>query len=184
MQAGITIHNASSSADIESIRTLLREYARHLNASLGANHICLDSYEEELAGLPGVYSPPRGALLLASDGAEPAGCGALKPLSPNRALDPAEVACEMKRLWVRPPFRARGLGLKLAQALLRCARKQGYTAIYLDTIPVAMQSANRIYKNLGFEQVERYSANPVLAGDSTLDVRFYRRSLTSPEPPL
>lgn len=173
----ISIREASSSADVESIRILLREYAGHLNASVGAEHICMDSYEDELAGLPGSYTPPAGALLLALDDSEPAGCGALKPLSPTRVLDSAEVACEMKRLWVRPQFRGRGVGRKLAMALLRCARKQGYTAMYLDTIPAAMQNANRIYTSLGFEQVERYGVNPLLGVESALDVKFYRCSL-------
>lgn len=173
----ISIREASSSADLENIRILLREYAGHLNASVGTEHIRMDSYEDELAGLPGAYSPPRGTLLLASDGSEPAGCGALKPLSPSRVLHSAEVACEMKRLWVRPQFRGRGLGRKLAMALLRCARTQGYTAMYLDTIPAAMQNANRIYISLGFEQVDRYGVNPLLDVESALDVKFYRCAL-------
>ena len=173
----ISIREASSSADLQRVRTLLREYAGHLNASVGAEHINLDSYEEELSRLPGPYAAPRGTLLFASEGGEPAGCGALKPLSPSRVLDSAEVACEMKRLWVRPQFRGRGLGLQLAEVLLLCARKQEYTAVYLDTIPAAMQTANRIYASLGFEQVERYGVNPVLGADTMLDVKFYRCSL-------
>jgi len=173
----VEIREASSSVDLESIRILLREYAGHLNACVGAEHICMGSYEEELAGLPGAYSPPQGTLLLASDGGEPAGCGALKPLSPSRILDAAEVACEMKRLWVRPQFQGRGLGRKLAAALVHYARKQGYTAMYLDTIPAAMQTANRIYTSLGFEQVERYGTNPLLGVEPALDVKFYRCSL-------
>ncbi len=91
MQAGLTIREASSPADIESIRALLREYALCLNASLGSEHICLDSYEKELAGLPGLYSPPQGVLLLAFDGNEHAGCGALKALVPNRTTEPREL---------------------------------------------------------------------------------------------
>lgn len=171
------IREASSDADLESVRVLLREYAEYLNASLGEEHICLESYEKELNELPGAYAPPGGVLLIAFENGRPAGCGAFKPLSPKRAFDQEEVACEMKRLWVRPEFRGRGIGEKLALALMRCARERGYTAMYLDTVPTAMQAANRIYRDLGFEEVARYGTNPVLATDSPLDVKFYRCSL-------
>ncbi len=84
----------------------------------------------------------------------------------------------MKRLWVRPQFRGRGLGLKLTQTLLDYARKKGYTAAYLDTIPAAMQTAHRIYRTLGFELVEQYGTNPVLGPNPALEVKCYRYSLS------
>ena len=46
---------ATTPEKIETVRVLLREYAAYLNQSLGEEHICLDDYEKELAGLPGPY---------------------------------------------------------------------------------------------------------------------------------
>src|SRR5208282_820086 len=109
----------------------LREYAAYLNQSLGEEHICLSEYEKELAGLPGVYAEPQGAILLAIAEEKPAGCIALKPLKPTRAIEAGEAACEMKRLWVRPEFRGQSLGLILAEELIRYARSQSYKSMYL-----------------------------------------------------
>ncbi len=116
------LRRATSIEELEVVRALLREYAGYLNRSLGEKHICLDAYEEELASLPGVYAPPRGEILLAwvetPEGDMPAGCAALKPLQPNRAVEAGESACEMKRLWVTPAFRGQSIGRALADQLI------------------------------------------------------------------
>jgi len=168
---------ATLSEQIETVRVLLREYAGYLNESLGEEHICLEEYEKELAGLPGVYAEPRGAILLAFAEEKPAGCIALKALKPSRAVEPGESACEMKRLWVRPEFRGRSVGTALAEGLIEHARKLGYTAMYLDTVPYAMRSANRIYQKLGFERVDRYNTNPILGQHPSVPVEFFRLNL-------
>jgi len=164
---------------IETVRSLLREYAAYLNQSLGEEHICLEDYEKELAGLPGIYAEPQGAILLAMAEDKPAGCIALKPLKPSRAIAPGEAACEMKRLWVRPEFRGRSIGRILAEELIEHARGLGYTAMYLDTVPTAMESANGIYQKLGFEPVDRYNTNPILGQHPSVAVEFFRLALDS-----
>jgi putative acetyltransferase len=172
-----TIRPAVTAKDLEIVRALLREYAGYLNQSLGEEHICLENYERELAGLPGLYAAPQGTILLAYAAGEAAGCAVLKPLQPNRATEPGEVACEMKRLWVRPEFRGKSIGLALAEELIAYAREQGYTAMYLDTVPAAMQSANSIYQKMGFQRVERYNTNPILGANPAVAVEFYRLEL-------
>jgi ribosomal protein S18 acetylase RimI-like enzyme len=174
MPATVTIRPATTARDLETAKALLREYAAYLNQSLGEEHICLESYERELANLPGVYAGPQGTILLACAGEEPAGCVALKPLKPDRAIEPGDAACEMKRLWVRPEFRGQSIGLMLARELIQHAQRQGYTAMYLDTVPAAMQSANAIYKKLGFQSVERYNTNPILGLNPAVAVEFFR----------
>jgi putative acetyltransferase len=79
---------AASVTNLDEIRAMLREYAAWLEVDL-----CFQNFEEELAGLPGSYAPPRGRLLIADD----AGCVALRPID--------EETCEMKRLYVRPEHR-------------------------------------------------------------------------------
>jgi GNAT superfamily N-acetyltransferase len=169
--------------DLGTVRTLLREYAAYLNTSVGQEHICLENYEKELITLPSPYQAPGGVILLAAVEGEPAGVIALKPLMPLRSAFPGERACEMKRLWVRPQFRGLRLGSLLSERLIEQARKCGYTAIYLDTMPATMAAANRIYTKLGFAPVERYGDNPVLrqqpgcTDNRSPDVVFLRREI-------
>ncbi len=176
----VTLCPALTPEHVETARLLLREYAAYLNQSLGEEHICLDSYEEELAALPGPYAPPRGVLLLAFDGGRPAGCAALKPLNPVRSAVAGETACEIKRLWVNPEFRGQSIGSSLARELIAIATRQRYSAMYLDTVPAAMASANAIYRSLGFQPVERYNTNPILGIHPAVAVEFFRLPL-SPE---
>jgi ribosomal protein S18 acetylase RimI-like enzyme len=163
--------------DADLCRTLMREYTRFLNRSVGGEHICVDSLEEELAALPGSYAEPAGAVLLAFEDETPAGCVALKPLKLDHPAMPEERACEMKRLWVRPAQQGTGLGRKLAEAIIDVAQQRGYTAMYLDTMPQSMQAAYRLYCAMGFIPVQRYNQNPVLRQSDALEIAFLRRGL-------
>jgi putative acetyltransferase len=104
--------------------------------------------------MPGKYSPPGGALLLArNDTHEAIGCVALRPL----LLDGC---CEMKRLYVAPSGRGTGVGKALATATIEEARKLGYRSIRLDTLPT-MESAQALYRNLGFKEIKAYYDTPL-----------------------
>ena len=103
-------------------------------------------------------------LLLALVDGEVAGCCALRPLD---SVDYAN-ACEMKRLFVRKPFRGFGLGRQLAEATLDAARTSGYRSVLLDTLD-DMESARALYAELGFEDIAPYYHNP-LAGAHYLKV--------------
>lgn len=138
-------------AEFESLREILLEYARGLGVDL-----CFQQFDQELAGLPGEYAPPRGALLLAKVGGEVAGCCAL------RAIDNADYpnAAEMKRLYVRDAFRGLGLGRQLAEAAMDAARQGGYACVLLDTLS-DMEAARTLYTDLGFEEIPPYYHNPI-----------------------
>jgi putative acetyltransferase len=139
---------AQSTAHIEQARELFLEYARSLGFSL-----CFQNFDQELANLPGDYSPPRGRLLLAEFEGELVGCVALHKLENE--------ICEMKRLYLRPQFRGKGLGRALAARIIAEARHIGYSRLRLDTVESAMQDAVAMYLKLGFRKIDPYCENPM-----------------------
>jgi putative acetyltransferase len=149
---GVSVHirPASIPAELAQVRALLREYEVELDVDL-----CFQGFEQEMASLPGDYTPPRGALLVAEVAGAIAGCVALRPLD-ARSLE----ACEMKRLYARPAFRGRRVGRALAEAVIAEARRIGYRAMRLDTLPV-MTEAQALYVRLGFVDIAPYRDNPV-----------------------
>jgi putative acetyltransferase len=142
------IRQVNKPADIEEIRQLFREYADWLQVDL-----CFQGFAQEISHLPGDYSPPSGRLLLACEGNLIGGCVCL------RKLDGA--VCEMKRLFVRPEFRGRGMGRALTEAVIAEAKQIGYERMRLDTLPQQMNDAIALYRSLGFEPIEAYYNNPV-----------------------
>jgi len=139
---------AQSAEEITGARGLFKEYA----AGLGID-LCFQSFEKELAELPGAYAPPAGRLLIAIDENQTGGCVALRKI--------ADGVCEMKRLYVRPGFRGTGLGHTLADAIILAAREIGYQRMRLDTLPGKMDRAIAMYRSLGFKEIGPYYDTPV-----------------------
>jgi len=142
------LHQAESPAQIAAIRELFLEYAKSLSFNL-----CFQSFDQELASLPGDYAPPDGRLLLATQQGSPRGCVALHKL--------ADGICEMKRLYVRPQFRGKGFGKILAERVIADAREIGYQKLRLDTVESDMGTAIAMYRKLGFREIAPYRANPI-----------------------
>jgi len=143
----VDIVPAASPEQIATARLLFTEY----EASLGIE-LSFQGFAREVAELPGAYAPPAGRLFLATDGAEPAGCIALRPLGDG--------ICEMKRLYVRPSVRGARLGRRLAETVIREARAIGYARMRLDTLP-SMKEAFALYQTLGFREIAPYCENPI-----------------------
>jgi putative acetyltransferase len=143
----VRIRQAEAGADLRAAHDLFAEYADSLGIDLSFQDL-----DRELDELPGAYAPTEGRLLLALMEEEAAGCVALRDLG--------EGVCEMKRLYVRPAFRGRGLGRLLAEAVIDEARAAGYRRMRLDTLP-SMAEAIPLYRSLGFREIEPYRFNPV-----------------------
>ena len=144
----LTITPAASSTQIVQARELFLEYAASLGFSL-----CFQNFDQELAGLPGEYAPPEGRLLLAEYEGQLAGCVALHKLEPG--------ICEMKRLYLRPQFRGKGLGRALAEHLMAEAHQIGYLRMRLDTVEPVMKDAVAMYRAMGFREIASYRPNPI-----------------------
>ncbi|MAT25257.1 MAG: hypothetical protein CMN31_04925 [Sandaracinus sp.] len=142
--------------DLRAVRRLFEAYQRELGVDL-----CFQGFPEELAGLPGAYAPPDGALMVAERGGALVGCGALRP-QPGAGPEVAEI----KRLYVCPEARGGGLGRRMSLVLMAHARGLGYAQVVLDTLS-RLEAACRLYEGLGFRLRPPYVPNP------EPDVRYY-----------
>lgn len=147
MRIDIEILDAHEGALVAEARVLFEEYRGELGIDLG-----FQDFDRELAELPGAYAPPGGCLLVARFEGRAAGCAAFRRFEPS--------VCEMKRLFVRPEYRALKIGRELAIRLVERARASGYERLVLDTLPT-MESAQRLYESLGFRDAPPYRYNPV-----------------------
>jgi GNAT superfamily N-acetyltransferase len=169
--------------ELDDVRDLFLEYAHSLGVDLS-----FQNFDEELASLPGDYDPilvarwdgevagclamhrwsetsvipsrPSTSLGTNSDGEESPALHEAGDSSPSERLGMTRDVCEMKRLYVRPEFRAHKIGRALAERIIDEARTRGYRAMRLDTLP-AMQGAMRLYESLGFIDIAPYRYNPI-----------------------
>jgi ribosomal protein S18 acetylase RimI-like enzyme len=144
-----SITQVSTTSDLKDTIELFQEYAASLNIDLS-----FQDFDSEVAKMPGIYSPPRGVLLLArSEDGQAIGCVEI------RCLDEFG-SCEMKRLYVSPRGRGMGLGSALALQAIEQARRLNYHRVRLDKLQ-SMTSAKKLYQKLGFVEIEPYYHNPL-----------------------
>lgn len=144
----VTIRQIESEGDLRSVGTLFQEYAQLLQDREDCG---FQGVLDEIPLLPADYVPPDGRLLLAKVGLEIAGCGGLRKLN--------EKFCEIKRVYVRPEFRGKGIGRKITLELLALARKIGYSHARLSTTPVLTEAID-LYESLGFKRIAPYCEDP------------------------
>ena len=138
---------ADDTTELEHVRGFFRQYAAWLGVDLS-----FQGFADEIANLPGAYGAADGRLFYAEVDGQPAGCVGIRRFS--------EGVCEMKRLYVDPVFRGRGVGRKLALAAIKAAHLFGYRRILLDTVP-SMRIAVKLYRELGFKEVPAYYPSPI-----------------------
>jgi GNAT superfamily N-acetyltransferase len=156
----VTLLRATGGPALHEVRELFREYVTSI-----PGRPAVPEFDQELRTLPGKYGPPGGTLILARLRIGPVGCAGVRPLTEGR--------CELKRVYVRPIARGRGIGRRLVEATLEFAERAGYRTMMLDTLP-EMTEALALYASLGFTQVPAYWDHPVAGA------RFFARPLRRP----
>lgn len=148
-----------AATDLEIVRTLFREYAKTLPIALD-----FQGFEDELASLPGKYAAPDGCLVIARVEGNVAACIALRRFDAQTG--------EIKRLYVRPTYRGRGLAKQLTVRMLEEATRIGYERVVLDTLR-SMTPAVSLYRSMGFQEIEAYYPNP-------FDAVYFEKQLKTP----
>lgn len=135
----------------EELIPLYREYAELLIKTdpVFTKSLAQQNYDEEIANLEEKYGLPKGRIYLLYADEKLAGCVGMKP------SEPADQYAELKRLYVRPEFRGRNLGERMVRRIMEEARAEGYAFLRLDTLP-GLKSALKLYRRLGFYEVEPY----------------------------
>jgi putative acetyltransferase len=138
---------ASTAKHFEDAKSIFKEYQKFIGIDL-----YFQDFQSELKEIPGKYSAPRGAIILAYNKQTCAGCVALRPVS--------ESVCEIKRLFVKPEFQGKSIGRELASRIIMKAIAIGYLKMRLDTLDT-MEPAMHLYRQLGFKEIAPYYHNPI-----------------------
>mgnify|MGYP003328006538 CR=1 FL=1 len=138
----------------EEIKALFTEYTQMLvdNDPVFASYLELQNYDDEIENLEHKYGSPDGRLYIALLNGAAVGSVGLKKIDGE--------SCELKRMYVRPEYRGRGLAEYLARLILNDAKEAGYKYILLDTLPF-LQAAQKLYRKVGFYEIEKYNDSPM-----------------------
>ena len=152
--ASLHVREARWPEELPVVHGLISLYFESLRADANVPpELRMKDRAPELAGLLARHGDPSAAMLLAFADEQVSGCAAVQKLTSR------ERAAEMKRLYVLPEARGRGVGRALIQACAAWARERGARELLLDTLPEAMPGAVRLYRSLGFAATERYNEN-------------------------
>jgi putative acetyltransferase len=143
----LTLAQPQSAEDWNQARALVEEYAASLQLDLS-----FQNFAHELEHFSSEYSAPAGAFLLAREQGNYLGCVGVRRFASEDG--------EIKRLYVTPAARGRGIGMLLARGIVAEARRLGYARLLLDTLSF-MQEAQSLYASLGFRKTAAYRYNPL-----------------------
>ena len=158
----ISIIEAVEPQDVAAVERLLRDYLLWMRRRYRDHLDMIDAYfdepewESELAGLPGHYGAPFGAIVLALVDGMPAGCVMLRGIGEN--------VSEMKRLFVRPAFRNLGLAKRMIERVMQLSCKRGYAHMRFETGALQTE-AEQLYRTMGFRRIPPYGASSALLRD-------------------
>jgi GNAT superfamily N-acetyltransferase len=151
----ISIHQTETEQDRALVRDLFWEHLDWANARLneeyGINFDIESMVERDMAKLE-IFLPPDGRLLLATEGGRAVGIACMRRIREDMG--------EIKRMYVRPEFRGRGIGRALLEALLAEAQEIGYPRVRLDSTRF-MKAAHALYRSAGFQEIEPYAESEI-----------------------
>jgi GNAT superfamily N-acetyltransferase len=149
------IHQVESREDRALVRELFWEYLewanKRLNEEYGINFDIASMVEKDMAKLD-IFLPPHGRLLLAVKENHGAGLACMKRIRDDMG--------EIKRMYVRPEFRGKGIGRALLEALIAEAKEIGYPRLRLDSTRF-MKAAHALYRSVGFYEIEPYPESEI-----------------------
>jgi putative acetyltransferase len=168
----VRIIEATTAEQVDAVRTIFGEYASSMGWDMSTSWIA-----QEMTGLPGSYAPPRGSLMLACVGDEPAGALGLQAVPEASRVERvgAERAGELKRLFVRSAFRRHGVGRSLMERAETEGRARGYDSLVLTTSAEMMPLAQRLYEALGYRETAPYRNDMPWP-----EIRWMRKDLAGP----
>lgn len=147
------IIDAIANQRLSEARTLVLEYQQQLGVDL-----CFQDFDQEIDNLEHFYAAP-GRFFLATDQHDHAiGCVGYHPIETDPSV--SQKHAEIKRLYVQPASRSGGLGRRLVELVMQCAKEEGFDRLCLDTLP-QLEVAIGLYERLGFEETEPYCENPL-----------------------
>jgi putative acetyltransferase len=94
-----------------------------------------------------MFEEPHGAFIAARIDGRPVGCGGIARFDETRG--------ELKRMYVEPGSRGRGLGRQLLEALEEAALRLGYVAVVLETGDKQPEALG-LYTSSGYERIPCY----------------------------
>ena len=140
------LKHCSTDRDFDQAKIITNKYVDWIDLDLSFQGI-----EDEMEKFSTMYGPPDGLFVLAYvDGALAGGVG-LRKLESQ--------ICEMKRLFVYDDYKGMQIGKIMCQEIIMHSRDRGYLKMRLDTL-ASMTSAQRLYQQLGFREIEAYRYNP------------------------
>ena len=146
----------------DEIKSLFTEYTEYLveNDVEFKKYLEIQKYDNEIENLEDKYGVPWGRLYIAFYENQVAGCIALRKLN--------DTQCEMKRLYVKPEFRNKGIAKMLVEKVISDSKEIGYSSMLLDTLPF-LQTAIKMYKKIGFYEIGCYNDSPL---DNTIYMKL------------
>lgn len=132
---------------IDVAKTLFKAYEQWIAIDLS-----FQNFDNELNSLPGCYSAPEGAIILAKEANQYIACVAFRPLTKTRA--------ELKRMFISDAYRGLGYSKLLLEQAISVAGKVGYKSLVLDTLP-NMKAAKSLYCKYGFKPIDPYYDSPI-----------------------
>jgi ribosomal protein S18 acetylase RimI-like enzyme len=146
----------------EEVKRLFTEYTDFLVSGDAEfkNYLEIQKYDRELENLEEKYGLPYGRLYVAFCEKQIAGCIALRKLN--------DTQCELKRLYVKPQFRNKGIAKLLVETVISDAKEIGYGSMLLDTLPF-LTTAIKMYRKIGFYEIGCYNKSPL---DNTIYMKL------------